>query len=219
MTAQEEKPWYKDIADRYQFELDDLKTIHTQEEATKGYCALCEANESVYPYEYAYAYRDGELIAEGRDSEIYRFLMLRIFLDKYGTGKYPLPEINEIRVVGQSEEEAITENRKIMEILLHPLDTYEDLLARFEEAEKSLAIVPGDLETFDGEKSQDKTLNGTPPDWEDDHYRVYKPVGKDAWDVFFAVERGNGRLQFLLRIYGRRYLHEYILNNHLGAVG
>ena len=213
MIKSEENPWYKDIADLYWINLFNLKIIHVLEEVADGYCVL-ECKEK----EYASLYLNKKIIADGDDFYVYRFLILRLFIDKYSTGKYELPKLTELRVVGQSEEEAIKENDKIMEIMLRPLDTYENLLDRLTEAENELDLPIFNLETFDGSRSQEKSLSGGQSDWEDPHYRVYKPAGEDSWDVFYAVERGNGRLQFMFRIYGRKYLHEYILNNHIGAV-
>lgn len=208
----EEEPWYKDIADRYRFNIDDLKSIDSLDEPTMGYCVLCGENE------YAHAYKDKVLIAEGGDFYIYRFIMLRLFLDKYRRGKYELPKLDETRLVGQSKEAAIQWNHTAMEIMLRPLNTYGDLLARFDETKKELALDPKKVETFNDYESQGKTLNGTYPSWERDDYRVYKPVDEGVWDVSYAVERGNGRLKFMLRIYGAKNLYEYILNNHLSAV-
>jgi len=204
-------------AKRFQLNLDHLKTVDSMEELDEGYCILCDKEN-----EYAHAYKDKVLIVEGDDMDIYRFIMLRLFLDKYGTGKYELPELDKPRwVKEQTKEEVIADNRAFMKVMLKPLNSYEDLLARFDDvkAAKELGWDIRNYETFNGCESQKKTLNGAPTDWERDDYRVYMLVSEDTWDAFSAVDRGNGRLQFLMRIYGALHLHEYILNNHLNAVG
>lgn len=204
------------IANCFKLDLDELKNIDSLDELKPGYCVLCDEHE------YAHAYKDKVLIAEGNLHGVDRFIMLRLFLDKYGTGKYELPELTKIRLVGQSEEEAIQWNRRAMEIMLRPLNIYEDLLARIDEAERELRWGIKNIESFNGVESEEdgcRALNGERPDYEDDSYNVIRPVSDGVWDVFYAVERGNGRLKFMLRIYGRNYLHEYILNNHLNAIG
>lgn len=202
------------IANCFQLDLDELKNIDSLDELKPGYCVLCDEHE------YAHAYKDKVLIAEGNLHGVDRFIMLRLFLDKYGTGKYELPKITETRYVGESEEGSIQSNHTAMEIMLKPLNCYEDLLARFDDAKSAKGLEQNirNHEAFNGYESQEKTLNGAHTDWERDSYRVYKPVEENVWDVFYAVERGNGRLKFMLRIYGEQHLYEYILNNHLSAV-
>jgi len=204
-------------ANRYHLNLDALQNVDSVDELANGYCVVPSENEGLY----IYAFRDKELIAEGKRFNIYRFLILRLFIDKYSTGKYELPKITKRRFTKHNKEEAIDWNRKAMEILLRPLDTYESLLARFKEADEELGWPVWDIETFDGHESQEngkKALNGKSPDYESDEYRVIRYVEEEVWDIFSKKERSND-LQFMFRIYGRKYLHEYILNNHIGAVG
>ena len=200
-------------SDKYLLGLDKIININSLDELVAGYCIL--VNEE---WKGAKAYKDKVLVAEGSEGEIYRFIMLRLFLDKYQSGEHVLPRLKEVRLVGQSEEEAIQWNRTAMEVMLQPLDSYENLLASFEKVNDKLSLDPTKLETFDGYKSQKKTLSGGHPDWEDFDYRVYKRVKDGVWTISSAVDRGNGRLELLMWIYGAQHLHEYILNNHIHAV-
>jgi len=204
-------------ANRYQLNLDELQNVVSVDELVNGYCVVPSEDKGFY----VYAFEDKELIAEGKRLYIYRFLMLRLFLDKYRSEKYELPELAKTRLVGQSEEEAIQWNRRAMEIMLRPLNTYEDLLARIDEAEEELRWGIKNIESFNGVESEEdgcRALNGERPDYEDDSYRVIRPVSDEVWDVYYKKDRSNER-EFMLRIYGRGYLHEYILNNHLNAIG
>ena len=204
-------------ANRYHLNLDDLQNVESVDELVNGYCVVPNENDEIS----VRAYKDKKVIAESGRFNIYRFLMLRLFLDKYRTGKHELPVLTKTRLVGQSEEEAIQWNRRAMEILLRPLDTYADLLARIDEAEEELRWNIKNIETFNGYESEEdgcRALNGERPDYEDDAYRVIRPVSEGVWDVFSKKERSSERV-FMLRIYGRPYLHEYILNTHLWAVG
>lgn len=200
-------------SDKYLLDLDKIINISSLDELVEGYCILVNAK-----WKDAKAYKDKVLVTEGSEGEIYRFLMLRLFLDKYESGEHVLPELDEVQRVGQSKAEAIQWNRTAMEIMLQPLGSYEDLLASFDEVNDKLSFTPTRLETFDGYKSQKKTLSGEIPDWEDFDYRVYKRVKDGVWTISSAVDRGNGRLELLMWIYGTQHLNEYILNNHIHAV-
>jgi len=201
--------YYQEVADRYCLNLDELKNIDSMDSLIDGYCVLSNDKE------YAYAYKNKSLIVEGELDEVYDFVMLRLFLDKYRTGNFTLPEV-ERNTYWTTEKMALS-----MSIMLKPLNSYNDLLSRFDDAENELASVVKDVETFNGYESQDDggtSINGTIPNIEFDEYRVIKPVTDGVWDIFHIAERSNGRKVLDLRIYGEQYLYEYILNNHIGAV-
>ena len=223
--------WAKEVADRFGLDIDKIHHIDSLADLGEGYSLLICAHKHDGSKEYAhlsvlkdtaYSYLNRRSLAEGRRLDVYDFLILRLFIDKYRNGAHELPVLGDKSrwAEPQSTEAIIRENRVAMEIMLRPLETYDDLLQRFDEVKRApeLGWDIRDYETFDGTQSREKTLNGGRPDREDTEFRVYRPVGDETWDIYTAVERDNERLRFEMRIHGRRYLHEYILNTHLRVI-
>ena len=152
--------------------------------------------------------RESKIISTG-EPEFYR---VQIFLDQCRSKGKPLPLINSnVYLLQKYRYDSINDLKQAMQIMLMPLESYEDFIFNIKVVEKTFdrtIIYPdmqlGNLATWS--LGDAKSVN--------DCFTV-NSLGKDEWQILYW-ERGGSKV--VITLFHEKHVYEYFMNLYLRVV-
>lgn len=168
--------------------------------------SILKNNNEVYIYK----------IVNGKDqitsTDTPEFYRVQVFLDQYRNTEKPLPTIepstHPLRNQWYNSAEELT---KAMQIMLMPLDSYENFVANVRLVE----------ETFDRTIIYPEMELGNITTWSlgdtkvRDNCITVKAVGNEEWQILYW-ERGSSKV--ILTVFAEKHVYEFFMNEYLNVV-
>lgn len=139
------------------------------------------------------------------------FFRLQIFLDQFRDIGRPLPLVNPNDYSGISDYSTSKELSRAMNIMVLPLDTYQDFIANVRLVE----------ETFDRTIIYPEMELGNIATWSlgdtkaRDNCITVNLLGNDEWQLLYW-ERGSSKV--ILTVFAEKHIYEFFMNEYLNVV-
>ena len=168
--------------------------------------SILKNNNEVYIYKVV---NSKDQIISTDTPEFYR---LQVLLDQYRNTDKPLPTIDpSTHPLRNQWYNSAEELKKAMQIMLMPLESYEDFIGNVKLVE----------ETFDRTIIYPEMELGSVATWSlgdtkvRDNCITVKAVGNEEWQILYW-ERGSSRV--ILTVFAEKHVYEFFMNEYLNVV-